>query len=136
MNNILIYAILGVTIGILIYMFSCEIRKSILISKYNNYVAKFGSNETLPPELTIPELISKNDSCKTTLKKIEAAVTAMQNKYESEKQKVLGFLKQCNATVDSKMAILQDYLDKTTPGITAEDYMKAVDKTFDRKKFK
>jgi predicted DNA-binding protein YlxM (UPF0122 family) len=136
MNNILIYAILGVTVGILIYMFSCEIKKSLLISKYNNYVTKFGANDGSLSDITIPDLISKNDSCTTTLRKIEAAITAIQKKYDTEKAARLETLKQCNTTVDSKLLVLQKYLDKTVPGVTAEDYMKTLDRTFDRNKFK
>lgn len=124
------------TVGILIYMFSCEIKKSILISKYNNYVAKYGSKDGSISDITIPDLISKNDSCTTTLRKIEEAINGIQKKYENEKTTRLETLKQCNATVDSKLATLQKFLDKTVPGITAEDYMKTLDRTFDRQKFK
>jgi hypothetical protein len=137
MNKLIIYAILGVAIGILVYMFSCEIRKTFLISKYNNYVAKFGetSNETIDDD-SIPTLILKNDTCTNTIKKIETAINTIQKRYENEKAAKLKTLKQCNSTVDSKMAILQNYLDKITPGVTADKYMEMVDKTFDRNKFK
>jgi len=136
MGKILIYAILGIAIGILVYMFSCEIKKSVLISRYNNYVTKFGSNnETIKDEVPITELISKNDNCTQTIKKIESAIKAIKKKYEVEKSGQLETLKQCNATVDTKMATLQKYLDITVPGMTADIYMKQLDRDFDRKKF-
>jgi hypothetical protein len=99
-------------------------------------VTKFGSNnETIKDEVPITELISKNDNCTQTIKKIESAIKAIKKKYEVEKSGQLETLKQCNATVDTKMATLQKYLDITVPGMTADIYMKQLDRDFDRKKF-
>ena len=136
MNNILIYAILGVAIGILVYMFSCEIKKTFLISKYNNYVAKFGGTiNEIVDGVPISELITKNENCTETIKKIELAIKTIKKKYETEKSGQLETLKQCNSTVTAKMATLQKYLDKTVSGMTADMYMKQLDRDFDRTKF-
>ena len=122
MNNILIYAILGIAIGILVYMFSCEIKKSMLLSTYRKYINSmqlFGAaeNDTLQqeddanPSAVIQELNFKNTLCSDALIALNASITKLKKEHRQKKEKLKSTLKTCNVDFGQKLQVSKKYRD-------------------------
>jgi len=122
MNNILIYAILGIAIGILAYMFSYEIKKSMLLSTYRKYINSmqlFGAaeNDTLQqeddanPAAVIQELNFKNTLCSDALVALNTSITKLKKEHRQKKEKLKSTLKNCNVEFGQKLQVSKKYRD-------------------------
>jgi vacuolar-type H+-ATPase subunit I/STV1 len=139
MNNILIYAILGVAIGILVYMFSCEIKKSMLTATYKRYIdsntPQYSSNEVIDdddanPSAVLQELNLKTTSCTDALEELTGAITKLREEHTKKKEQIKGRLKACNVTFEKFVKLSKKYRN----GEDDETFLKRL--RINRNKFK
>ena len=114
------YAILGVSIGILVYMISCEIRKMSAYATANNLLKSRSSNEVLDdedetddinPGATIQRLNMKTTACTDSLGILTGAISKLRKDHKQKKEQLKQKLETCNVTFAKKLLTSKKFRD-------------------------
>jgi hypothetical protein len=121
MDNILIYAILGGSIGILVYMVLCEMRKTSAYGSVNylqsspNDVLQSEDDEKDDenPGATIQNLSMKNTLCSDAVTDLTAAISKLRKEHRNRRDILRNKLTACNVSFGKKLIASKKFRDNT-----------------------
>lgn len=118
MDNILIYAILGGSIGILIYIALCEMQKTYAHGTANNLQSRYAEaldenekDDDSNPGAVIQNLNMKNALCSDSLDILNDAITKLRKEHKQKKDLLKQKLETCNASFNRKLNFSKKFRD-------------------------